>query len=325
MKIQISVPCKTFILGEYAVLKGGPGVLVGTEPRFMLEAKWSEENDIEARVESLSQQGPAFEYLKDNLDCFSNYEIVLKDIHGFKGGFGWSSAQFILLYALKQWHEKGRPKQIPNIDPQKLLIEFLQYSWNGQGWAPSGLDILSQLEGGILCVQAPRVVKANKIENLNLTKYNCQRIWPFTGIDFVLIHTGNKLATHQHLSSLKEINTDLLSDISTRAVQSLQQLDEEGFIRCVSDYRDELDRQNLVAPASLSLIKLMEQRPEVVVAKGCGALGVDVIMLIVIKDLKEELMHWLKEQHYNVVSSSESLSSGVDLKFLDSSLETDEE
>ncbi len=56
MKVEFSVPCKTFILGEYAVLKGGPGILVGTEPRFILQAKYSDTpEEIESRVESLSQ------------------------------------------------------------------------------------------------------------------------------------------------------------------------------------------------------------------------------------------------------------------------------
>ena len=33
--IEISCPAKTFILGEYAVLDGGPALVLNTAPRFV--------------------------------------------------------------------------------------------------------------------------------------------------------------------------------------------------------------------------------------------------------------------------------------------------
>lgn len=36
MTIALSAPSKTFLVGEYAVLRGGPALLLNTSPRFRL-------------------------------------------------------------------------------------------------------------------------------------------------------------------------------------------------------------------------------------------------------------------------------------------------
>ena len=108
---KFSVPSKTFIIGEYAVLEGGPGILIGTAPRFDAFVQENVEN-AESVIEGLSSHGPAMDFLKDHLDLFSKYSMKFHDPHNGKGGLGWSSAQFVLLYTIREWIVHGQNSQI---------------------------------------------------------------------------------------------------------------------------------------------------------------------------------------------------------------------
>lgn len=312
------LPSKTFLLGEYAVLDGGTGILVGTKPNFEMHIASSKPSE-KSVIEGLSKKGPAIEFLKDHLDIFSNYEIRFVDPHESRGGFGWSGAQFLFLYALKQWHEQGQsPEKLPSINRNQILAEFLSYAWNGEGWAPSGLDIISQLYGGVLCVSSPRKIKDNKVISVTVDRFDKQEEWPFQGIDFCLLRTGSKVATHNHLSSLKNVELTNLKAFSEKAGKSLQTKNEEAFIESLREFREELKEQSLIDPSSLKMIREIEERPEVLVAKGCGALGADVILVILVKELRNEFMEWAEEENFIVVANSKKLQDGLHYKELES-------
>lgn len=308
------LPSKTFLIGEYAVLDGGMGILVSTRPNFSMLFNKSKPSE-KSIIEGLSKKGPAIEFLKDHLDIFSNYEIEFRDPHLGRGGFGWSGAQFLFLYALKLWHEQGQqPGKLPSINRNKILKEYLSYAWDGEGWAPSGLDIVAQIYGGILNVSAPRKLEQGKILDITVDKLERIEKWPFTGIDFCLLRTGSKIATHNHLSSLKNIELGRLCKISKNAGDSLKSRDEEYFISSIKEFKEELKEQALVDPTSLKMIREIEERPEVLVAKGCGALGADVLLVILVKELKSEFIEWAESEDFIVVASSKSLEEGLQFK-----------
>lgn len=310
---RISAPSKTFLLGEYAVLDGGHGLIIGSQPRFIMDFSIIDEGE-ESSVEGISPAGPVMDYLKDHLDIFSNFQIKMIDPHEGKGGFGWSSAQFLFLYALKKMYEANDYMKPAQISKEELLQEFLNYSWDGKGWAPSGLDIISQLEGGILFLQSPRRVENGELLPIEFGNYQKISEWPFKELDFCLVRTGNKLATHTHLSNLQDMDTDALSKIAKSAGESLITGDEELFLEKVNEFRDSLLQQDLVDPNSWSFIQTLMKRPEVLAVKGCGALGADVILCIVVPELREQFEEWVESEEHKVVANNQTLSPGLTLE-----------
>jgi hypothetical protein len=310
---KFSVPSKTFLIGEYAVLQGSSGILVGTFPRFEAKIKKVEvqENGF---IEGLSPQGPSMDFLKDNIDVFSSYSIMFHDPHEGKGGLGWSSAQFIMLYALREWIRNGQV--LPDINPKALLEEYLKYSWNGQGWAPSGLDVLCQLQGGILQVTAPKKYQDSKLLSVLIEEYHHYKDWPFQDISFCLLRTGTKVATHAHLSGLNSINFGELARFSLLTGESLKVKDEELFLDCINQFRESLINQHLVDPNSVKLYSLLQERPEVLAYKGCGALGADVILVINVRELMSDFMDWARENDFDIIATSEDVSRGLTVEEL---------
>lgn len=307
---QLSCPSKTFIIGEYAVLDGGHGVVVGTGPRFEMRFKEVDEGE-ESFIKGLSPQGPPMDYLKKHLDFYSDLQIELFDPHEHRGGFGWSSAQFLFLYVLKHWVEEGKKEVLPTISREKLLECFLEYSWNGDGWAPSGLDILSQYDGGLLFLQSPRKVVDGQLEPIEFGDYHRLENWPFDEIQFCLMRTGNKIATHSHLSNLQHIGTASLAKIAHDVGQSLLAKDEEEFIAGINNFREDLREQDLVDPSSWHTQQDLLQRPEVLAVKGCGALGADVLLLVLVDELMDDFLEWAEEEDYMVIGDSRNIHEGL--------------
>ena len=113
-KIELSVPSKTFLLGEYVVIHGGPALVLTTEPRFTLYAllqKTQRQIDIHSK-------SPAGKWIEQHADFYQQYHLQFNDPHQSKGGFGASGAQFILLEALRQY-QNGE-----TMDNEDLLKKF---------------------------------------------------------------------------------------------------------------------------------------------------------------------------------------------------------
>ncbi|MFK8138452.1 MAG: hypothetical protein AB8E15_08840 [Bdellovibrionales bacterium] len=308
--LQLSCPSKSFLIGEYAVLEGGHGIVVGTGPRFVCKASAVSEGD-ESSISGVSPAGPAMDFLKDNLECFSKWKIQMEDPHNGGGGFGWSSAQFLFLYTLNEMVKSESFESLPDINPSRLLEDFLRYSWDGEGWAPSGLDILSQLEGGILNIQSPRKVEDGKLRPIEMGTYDKLGQWPFDDIQFVLMRTGNKIATHTHLSNLDSIGSSILGKLSEDAGSSLLDKNEESFISSINDFREALRDQDLVDPSSWNFQTQILQRPEVLAIKGCGALGADVILAVVVSELLVDFEEWANEADFQIVANSKEIQLGL--------------
>jgi len=91
----LSVPGKTFLVGEYLALSGGPSLLVATEPRFVLRVKAVAPRGRAAHP--FAAASPAGRYLSRVIRDSEMFEF--QDPHQGAGGLGASSAQFALLYA----------------------------------------------------------------------------------------------------------------------------------------------------------------------------------------------------------------------------------
>ena len=296
--ITLTAPSKTFLVGEYIALSGGPALILNTQPRFELIAD-NTNSKIPCKQQGMRASSPAGKLLKLFQQEFMGYQLSFQDPHKGTGGFGASSAQFAMVLLLK--HLANNHHEI-NIDTSSVLNLYQQCCWNGQGLSPSGADVIAQMNGEITFYHASE----RRLEKL---------LWPFTDIDFCLIRTGQKIATHRHLSELSTdaFHNQQLINNSLSAYRDILDNKSAQFVDGIQLYGKILDELNLVAEHTKQLLQQITQNPNVVATKGCGALGADVILVIFESGQAKLLLDWFKQLSLNVVvSSHKQLSKGIE-------------
>lgn len=309
------MPGKTFLVGEYLALKGGPSVLLCTEPRFVLNMfpkKTRSDSPAIFHVES-----PAGKFLKDHAAFFAHWEMEFHDPYGGIGGFGASTAQFAMLYMSELIMREG---EISSDQMQwgELLRDYNLYAYSGEGEPPSGADLIAQLTGSVVLYDG--------------TKMDVQSVdWPFKDIGFLLFHTGNKLATHEHLKSKLEIPVDELRSSALRAAKAIFTPDAEALNGAVQAYGETLEKSGYQAAESGAKLDWLLRNARtstgdspVVSAKACGAMGSDVLVVVYKKAHEltkaEDWRGWLggkgNPKGLNLVASDETLSAGLRIEEL---------
>jgi mevalonate kinase len=108
--------------------------------------------------------------------------------------------------------------------------------------------------------------------------------WPFADLGFILLPTGAKLKTHEHLQAVSEVKqVSVLGEIVLAAHEALQCKDAKRFIETIRAYYAGLCERNLVSKLTQEKIVQILDIPEVLAAKGCGAMGADVILVFGLK------------------------------------------
>lgn len=288
-KFSLTAPSKTFLLGEYVALNEGPALVLTTSPRFTLLAESSGEHKIDGIVLS----SPAGSLLRRDISFYQNYAIEFIDPYKNLGGFGASSAQFLLLNVFKNTILKKE------LSDAILLQEYRYLAWDKRGVPPSGVDLIAQRHGGICYFHK----KENDLRNFS---------WPFQELDYCLIHSGNKLATHLHLNQLEKFNYSELEAIVKLGVESLTKQDSSAFVAAINEYNKALDKLNLLAASSKKILDNLKNCLNILAAKGCGALGADVILILFQRNFKDDILSWLKQQNYNVVVVGNSVEKGLE-------------
>ncbi len=332
----ISVPGKCFLVGEYLVLsrdhKERPvpvglkasessfltfegsiafenritGALVmGLEPRFELEVFKSKDlGQLGSHgIHSSSPAGKLLEAFRFGAgEMNSGYAFSFKDPFDGQGGFGASTAQFLSIYCFMLWRKALETKDGINyahereIDARKLMDSYLESAWDGTGYAPSGADLIAQLKGGITY--------------FNKSTGQIQ-VYQFAFSDFEIhfVQTGVKVPTHEHLRTLKSFDSNGLSSAFALTLDGVTQSNSDKFVRGIQNYGEELDKLDLVAESTRVLLKAMKGWPEVLAAKGCGALGADVVMALV-KSGSSDTFHKRWDSKLRQLTSK-SISRGV--------------
>ena len=263
-RLVLSVPSKSFFLGEYLALAGGRALLAATLPRFGLRLL-----DGSGAVRGIAPAAPAGRLIAAHPQVFGDFDVEFEDPHAGAGGWGASAAQFLMCYAALQRVRSDRAGGEPGrIDAARLIGAFVERAWDGRGPAPSGADLVAQLEGGLVeFCKAEGTVRRHE--------------WPFGDLEFCFVATGNKLATHEHLRRLPDIDTGAFSAAADRACEALASGDSARFVDSVRAYAGELRRQRLVHPHTLALTERLDAIPGVLASKGCGAFGADVALAII--------------------------------------------
>ncbi len=310
LKHNISFPSKTFLIGEYAVLEGAPAILVNTKPHFkffVTERKklFKGAKQIDKK-ELFHPQSPAGQWLKKQAHLELCYDIEYQDPYLGKGGFGSSSAQFNFVYWLCDFlNRKSANLSREGVKKELALREFTREEevfklWNAyrsldfKGQKPSGADVVSQWLGGV-CVFCTSPFSARSIK------------WPFLDLDFFLIRTGTTFNTYEHLQNLsmgKKFSN--LCDIAQQARDSINKVDRPGFISALKEYSHRLKERGLIDKKTLGHLSFIKSLKEVIIAKGCGAMGAEVIAVFFNPKDRTSLRHSLKKE--NIIVSSKDLT-----------------
>lgn len=296
MSLVFSVPGKTFLAGEYLALAGGPTLVFLSQPCFETEVSKGVGN-----VVGLHPESPAGIFISKHRDYFKNFDIQFRDAYAGKGGFGASTAQFLSVYAMwlhKEAHQQDMEKYL---DFKHLLEAYYDVAWNGQGQRPSGADLVGQLKGSLTFFEKRQGL-------ISVTS------WPFADLEFHLLHTGNKLATHEHLRTLPVFPTQGLESAFALIRESFDKQQSELFVEGIKSYAQELQKLNFTCEPTLKLLSEIRQIPGVQAAKGCGALGADVVLVVTAQGEAQEFTNYCEGKGLSLLSSSDKISLGLQVR-----------
>ncbi len=273
------IPAKTFLIGEYIALSGGPAILLTSEPCFELSL-------VDDAILPFHPHSPAGRFcVQHQLDR----RLVWHDPYGGLGGLGASSAEFVAsFYAYCDVYQRSF-----------CLDELLEMYWayaSKKGQRPSGYDVMAQTLHA--CVMIHQTKKQRYVMS-----------WPFDDIGFILVHTKHKLPTHQHLQEARfsDLETSDLYRIAESAWASFEMHSSEGLTQAIHAYHLALGRMMLVAHTTMLMIETLNHEIKPLAIKGCGALGADVVIMIVEQSRFTMVKTVLQEKNYTILATSEKL------------------
>ncbi len=296
MSLVFSVPGKTFLAGEYLALIGGPTLVFLSQPCFetVISRGYGD-------VRGIHPKSPAGLFMSKYRDYFKDYQMEFRESYAGKGGFGASTAQFLSAYAFWLYKETPQHDMEKILDFKHLLEAYYEAAWTGEGQRPSGADLVGQLKGSLTFFE--------KRQGLLSVKS-----WPFAELEFHLIHTGNKLATHEHLQTLGSFRTESLERAFAIIKSSFDNTHGGLFCEGIEAYARALKELNFTCEPTAKLLEELRQLPGVRAAKGCGALGADVVLAVVARDGSAMLKTYCERQGLALLSSSDKISQGLQVR-----------
>lgn len=288
----LSCPSKTFLLGEYLVLNGGPSLLLGTEPRFELRVQRG------AGKSPFHPESPAGKLWARFSNITGHWSAEFVNPSAL-GGLGASGAEFLLLYsAIKASQAVSIEAQLEQ-DHSEMLQLYWELS-SQTGARPSGADLVAQARGGVTLFERSQ----GRLESTS---------WGFPNLGFILFSTGHKTPTHEHLRSLGEWDSSALENLTRQALQAHRIKHEQNFVDSVRKVRETLKFLGFEAPTTTKIIDELSKAPSIRAIKGCGALGADVICALVDdKDLVR--ISELLSRKYTIIANHHHLSEGLFFK-----------
>lgn len=274
--MKLEVPGKTYLFGEYSVLLGGAAIGLATQPCFEI----TYEMPVSPSLIQFHPESPAARYLEKHKISVA---ATLRDPY-LLGGFGRSTAEY--------W-----AAIIPDLlkTPRDFYSLLAEYKSLHSG---SGIDLAFQYFGSI-CLADPA---HGFFQTFN---------WHFENLDFFVLSTGKKIATHEHL---KTLNLDSLKDLpalSEKLTHVFAANKEFEFLSLMKQWSTRLIEHNLVHPDSLELKAQLESFESIKLAKPCGALGADVILVFFAKSHRETVKNFLFQHDFLIQAHSSDLAPGV--------------
>lgn len=249
---KFKFPGKCFLLGEYSVLAGGPAVVVTLPPLFEAEFQ-------KGRTETnpFSPASPAGRYWEIHKDFFREWKMTFSDPHAGAGGFGASTAEFAALAFAR------------GIQNPWSVLELYRSVTRDLPRPPSGVDLVAQTQEGL------------GIFWIHTGQFQARRLEKFLpdGETLYLLRGPSKIPTHEHLAEIagKDIPSSLMA-LSKAALNK-----ERPLGRIFNEYSEALAAKGWEHPQTSQWLRTLRSWPYVSGAKGCGAMGADVLAVLVQK------------------------------------------
>jgi mevalonate kinase len=333
-RVTYAFPGKTFLAGEYLALAGGPSLLLATGPAFEFTVERVAEPLTSTRASAgverpghlnhicfhpFAAQSPAGLWLAKYPELLRSYRISFSDPHEGRGGLGASTAQFAGAWAFSKGLRQGFQSALAsdesggaNADGRikldefnwtQLLRDYRSVAWNGEGLPPSGADLVTQLVGGVTWFDGV----AHRVRSFE---------WAFPQLEFTLIRTGKKLATHEHLRAAGSHSQAALHEALRPAVElartAIESCNEQNLVEAVSRAASALRNAGLAAPGTLELLERLGSVPGLVrAAKGCGAMGADVVLVVHDRSERARIKAWAEGEGLMTCGTNADLGAGL--------------
>ena len=259
MKVQstkamsaLEIPSKTFLCGEYSVLRGHRALIFTHAPFFRCELK-------EQSGEYFHPESPAGRL--EVLLTGSQQRWSFEDPHAGLGGFGGSTAEYICVY--KSLKPEGDVQ-----DAVKMYFDLFK----AHKTEPSGADLVSQYWA----------TEAFTVFSKNPLKFE-ETFWPFDDVSILVYKTEYKVPTHKHLEKIDSSSYWKLGQISDECVQAFLDCDSNIFFKSLREFSLEQQNQKLLLQESFETTETLNALDGVIFSRGCGAMGADVLALFVKK------------------------------------------
>lgn len=221
--------------------------------------------------------------------CFEFKDGQFFDPHQHKGGFGASSAKWLFQHLSVCYNDKWEllTKGLNQKLALKLQTEYQKtYAHASQDQIlPSGVDMLSQCVGQVAYIDVAQGIFQSKL-------------WPFKGLDLLIIPTGNKTFTYQHLKNGIDIKAcRCLAQKAQKAIEAFCDIREKDFLMALEDFDNVLEQFGLCCQQTMDIKKQIRKTFPSVFVKGCGALGMDTLLIICQPDLLSDINNFLKEKN----------------------------
>ena len=337
LKVILSAPSKTFLTGEYGVLaKGGQSLVVNTYPLFELHiapkgnrACWG-----------IHKKSPAGTWIQNNPNDFEDIGITFVDPHQGRGGFGASTAQFLMVYTWTQLKKKAF--DLSPTSPFTYNLEAMNLSTEDKTplspRSPLSSDLLgenspqfSSLDFSSLVHMEPLWNDYRKIawsgkgarpsgadllgQHLGGVSFFSSHPfvskalqWPFPHHGFFIVSTGYKLATHKHLKTKMEDEFATLKPLSEIVIRTFKEKNWFDFISSQEEFYGALNKMELTEFRAKALIEQIKDHGAIDFVKPCGALGLEVIMVFFENANRENVKSQLKNLNLNIISSERQVS-----------------
>lgn len=282
--MKYTIPAKTFLVGEYSALVGGSVLGLATGPGF--EIHYSQKTDAEL---SFHVNSPAGILWQENESNLKNIKIEITEKFNNLGGFGRSTAEYLSVLI------PGLNKNLTDFSVTRKKYQDLSLK---SGAAASGADLAIQYFGNVTVVDSSK----NNYASVE---------WKFKDYDFILVSTGRKVKTHEHVAQLDLKHVKSFVQVSDPIVQTYLKGSAIDFILGLKEWSRFLISESLTHPYSVELKNELEKNELVLCAKPCGALGADVILILCKKENSIQLQKDLAQMNLLIQGTSADLMQGV--------------
>lgn len=285
----LSIPSKIFLIGEYAVMGKGSAWVAAVEPRFRYA--------LSSTVSTFAAGSPAARFAEKQGLVNGTYF----DPWNGDGGFGGSTAEF----AFAAYQFGIRDPLLAHAEYLKLHVEN---PTSEAGPLPSGADLLAQWHGGVIEWNAETKTLSDltdAISELPLLAFSASHL------------SGRKTKTHEHLDRLGSIEEkmDSLLPIIELARSALSAQDYSMLGTAFSFYAERLAEYGWETEAAHADRIAFSELPEVLGAKGCGAMQTDAMIVLLPnfsdEDAVEEVIRFGEARGLRLLSRGFSRVNGI--------------